>query len=357
MLVTLADGTALELSTARPDAHAAARRAARRAGRGRRGGVGRGGRGRPVHRNGRGCPGRRSRLRRRAAGHGGRPRQAGRLLLRRATCGRGTTSSPSTWPARARSPSRGSAGAPDEFAALLTERLREARNRTSAFLGSLLPGLDPMALRAAAGLLRDGVAVRARALDAIHPDLSATLLRVATLPGRLAARVRPRRAGGPGDRLQAGDLGPPGGGRPHALAGPVRDAAHRPARDPRRAVRPRPRRRAGGRRHVGHGAGRRSRRLRLGRLRRVRRLRRAVRRRPRRLRRLLGVPRARRGDELELRRRPPADGPAGQRPLGPAHPGNRGPGRADHVGRRTRPSSPSPCWPRPAAATRWPTRS
>ena len=75
----------------------------------------------------------------------------------------------------------------DEFAALLTERLREARNRTSAFLGSLLPGLDPMALRAAAGLLRDGVAVQARALDAIHPDLSATLLRVATLPDRLAA--------------------------------------------------------------------------------------------------------------------------------------------------------------------------
>ena len=74
----------------------------------------------------------------------------------------------------------------DEFTELLTERLREARHRTSAFLGSLLPGLDPMALRAAAGLLRDGVAVSARALDAIHPDLSATLLRVATLPDRLA---------------------------------------------------------------------------------------------------------------------------------------------------------------------------
>ena len=72
----------------------------------------------------------------------------------------------------------------DEFAALLGERLRQARNRTSAFLGSLLPGLDPLALRAAAGLLRDGVAVPARELDAIHRDLSATLLRVATLPGR-----------------------------------------------------------------------------------------------------------------------------------------------------------------------------
>ena len=74
----------------------------------------------------------------------------------------------------------------DEFAALLGERLREARNRTAAFLGSLLPGLDPLALRAAAGLLRDGVAVPAGALDAIHPDLSATLLRVATLPDRFA---------------------------------------------------------------------------------------------------------------------------------------------------------------------------
>jgi hypothetical protein len=75
----------------------------------------------------------------------------------------------------------------DEFADLLGERLRQARNRTSAFLGSLLPGLDPLALRAAAGLLRDGVAVPARELDVIHRDLSATLLRVATLPGRFPA--------------------------------------------------------------------------------------------------------------------------------------------------------------------------
>lgn len=74
-----------------------------------------------------------------------------------------------------------------EFAALLSERLREAQTRTSAFLGSLLPGLDPMALRAATGLLRDGVAVSARELDAIHRDLSTTLLRVATLPDRSAA--------------------------------------------------------------------------------------------------------------------------------------------------------------------------
>jgi hypothetical protein len=77
----------------------------------------------------------------------------------------------------------------DEFVALLGERLAAARNRTAAFLGSLLPGLDPMAQRAAAGLLRDGVAVPIAALDAIHRDLSATLLRVATLPGRYAELV------------------------------------------------------------------------------------------------------------------------------------------------------------------------
>ena len=71
-----------------------------------------------------------------------------------------------------------------ELTALLEERLREARGRTAAFLGSLLPGLDPMSQRSAAALLRDGVAVPARALDGIHPEISATLLKVATQPDR-----------------------------------------------------------------------------------------------------------------------------------------------------------------------------
>ena len=71
-----------------------------------------------------------------------------------------------------------------ELADLLTTRLGEARNRTSAFLASLLPGLDPMALRAAAGLLRDGVAAPVSALDGIHPDLSSALLGIATHPQR-----------------------------------------------------------------------------------------------------------------------------------------------------------------------------
>ncbi len=72
----------------------------------------------------------------------------------------------------------------DELAGLLTERAGEARSRTSAFLASLLPGLDPMAVREAAGLLRDGVAVAAADLDRIHPDLTRTLVMLAALPDR-----------------------------------------------------------------------------------------------------------------------------------------------------------------------------
>jgi len=71
-----------------------------------------------------------------------------------------------------------------ELADLLTTRLREASGRTSAFLASLLPGLDPMALRAASGLLRDGVAAPVSALNGIHPELSSALLGIATLPER-----------------------------------------------------------------------------------------------------------------------------------------------------------------------------
>src|SRR5690242_391270 len=71
-----------------------------------------------------------------------------------------------------------------ELAGLLTTRIREAAVRTAAFLAALLPGLDPMAVRAAAGLLRDGVAVPASALDGIHPGLASTLIQIAALPDR-----------------------------------------------------------------------------------------------------------------------------------------------------------------------------
>ncbi|HTU73722.1 MAG TPA: hypothetical protein VMG38_09405 [Trebonia sp.] len=74
-----------------------------------------------------------------------------------------------------------------ELAALVEERLRESRGRTAAFLGSLLPGLDAMAAQAVATLLRDGVAVPTHSLDAIHPEVTATLLRVATRPSRFPA--------------------------------------------------------------------------------------------------------------------------------------------------------------------------
>jgi hypothetical protein len=71
-----------------------------------------------------------------------------------------------------------------ELAGLLTTRIREAAVRTAAFLAALLPGLDPMAVRAAAGLLRDGAAVPASALDGIHPGLAGTLIQIAALPDR-----------------------------------------------------------------------------------------------------------------------------------------------------------------------------
>jgi hypothetical protein len=71
-----------------------------------------------------------------------------------------------------------------ELAGLLTTRIREASVRTAAFLAALLPGLDPMAVRAAAGRLRDGVAVWAADLDGIHPGLAGTLITLAALPDR-----------------------------------------------------------------------------------------------------------------------------------------------------------------------------
>ena len=74
-----------------------------------------------------------------------------------------------------------------EFEKALSERISAARNRTSSFLGALLPGLDPMPLRQAAGLLRDGVAVPASTLNGVHPELAATLLRITTLADRQQA--------------------------------------------------------------------------------------------------------------------------------------------------------------------------
>jgi hypothetical protein len=74
-----------------------------------------------------------------------------------------------------------------EFERALTDRISAARGRTSAFLSALLPGLDPMALRQAASLLRDGVAVPVTSLTGVHQELPGTLLQLTTLASRQAA--------------------------------------------------------------------------------------------------------------------------------------------------------------------------
>jgi hypothetical protein len=74
-----------------------------------------------------------------------------------------------------------------EFERALTDRISAARGRTAAFLSALLPGLDPMALRQAAGLLRDGVAVPVTSLTGVHQELPGTLLQLTTLASRQPA--------------------------------------------------------------------------------------------------------------------------------------------------------------------------
>jgi hypothetical protein len=71
-----------------------------------------------------------------------------------------------------------------EFTDLLTQRLAAARERTAAFVGALVPWLDPLTLGRAAGLLRDGVAVPAGVLDEVQPGLAGSLMDVAALPAR-----------------------------------------------------------------------------------------------------------------------------------------------------------------------------
>jgi hypothetical protein len=74
-----------------------------------------------------------------------------------------------------------------EFTDLVTQRLAAARGRTAAFVGALLPWLDPLTLGRAASLLRDGVAVAAGILDEVHPGLAGSLVDVAALPARRQA--------------------------------------------------------------------------------------------------------------------------------------------------------------------------
>jgi hypothetical protein len=82
-----------------------------------------------------------------------------------------------------------------EFTDLLTDRLSAARARTAAFVGALVPWLDPLALGRAASLLRDGAGVPAVILDEIHPGLTDSLLDVAALPARRQAVAQLGRRG------------------------------------------------------------------------------------------------------------------------------------------------------------------
>jgi hypothetical protein len=73
-----------------------------------------------------------------------------------------------------------------EFLDLLGARHRTAAGRTAAFLGALLPGLGPVALRSVAGQLRDGLAGPRTGLDAVDPTVWPALTGAATRPERVA---------------------------------------------------------------------------------------------------------------------------------------------------------------------------
>ena len=121
----------------------------------------------------------------------------------------------------------------DEFAALLAERVTRGADQDLRLprLAAARPRPDGAARRRrAAARWRGGRGPRARR-GPPRPVGHAAARRDAARAARGA--VRPRGPGGPGDRLQAGDLRPPGGRRRHSLARPVRDAAHRRARDTR----------------------------------------------------------------------------------------------------------------------------
>src|SRR5262249_33085378 len=72
-----------------------------------------------------------------------------------------------------------------EFLDLLRTRGGAAAGRTAHFLAALLPDLGPIALRAVAARLRDGVAAPRADLDAIDARVFPALLTAATLLERL----------------------------------------------------------------------------------------------------------------------------------------------------------------------------
>lgn len=82
-----------------------------------------------------------------------------------------------------------------EFVDLLTTRQRAAAGRTAAFLAALLPGLGPVALRAASDRLRDGLAAARAELDLIDPTIWSALTAAATIPERVDGLATLQRLG------------------------------------------------------------------------------------------------------------------------------------------------------------------
>jgi hypothetical protein len=74
-----------------------------------------------------------------------------------------------------------------EFQDLLAAGVNAAAVRTSAFLGALLPGLGALALRAAADVLRDGLAAPRAVLDGVDPTIWPVLLEATVRPDRALA--------------------------------------------------------------------------------------------------------------------------------------------------------------------------
>jgi hypothetical protein len=72
-----------------------------------------------------------------------------------------------------------------EFVDLLRRRTTDARGRTAAFLGALMPGLGAIGQRSVAGMLRDGLAARRADLEGVEPTVYASLVAAAAPPERV----------------------------------------------------------------------------------------------------------------------------------------------------------------------------
>jgi hypothetical protein len=118
-----------------------------------------------------------------------------------------------------------------QFLDLLRTRSGAAAGRTAHFLAALLPELGPIALRAVAARLRDGVAAPARRPRRDRRERVPGSAHRGDVARTARRRPAPRRARAGVARLQAGRLGAAAAGRGQAVAG---FGAH-PHVQPRRA--------------------------------------------------------------------------------------------------------------------------